>query len=189
MTKPLVSIIIVDYKKDNPYLKESLNAIAKQTFKNYEIILLTDYPVSLSSPKLRKISYGKYIGPAKKRDDGAKAARGSVLAFLDDDAFPSKNWLKEIISEYQDKNVVAVGGPGLTPPDVSWQEEASGWASASPLGSGTYKYRFIPGKRQFVDDFPSMNLSVRRKEFLSIGGFDSNYWPGEDTKLCLDLTS
>ncbi len=189
MIKPLVSVIIVDYKKSNPYLKEGLDAIAKQTYKNYEIILITDYPVGLVSPKLRKKSYGKYVGPAKKRDDGAKMARGSILAFLDDDAFPDINWLKEMVKEYKDKEIVAVGGPGVTPPGVSWQEDASGWASASPLGSGTFSYRFLPGKRQLVDDYPSMNLSVRRKEFLSIGGFDSNYWPGEDTKLCLDLIS
>ena len=189
MKEPLVSIIIVDYKKDNPYLKESVKAINKQTYKNFEIILLTDYPVDLKSPKLIKKSYGKYVGPAKKRDDGALLAKGEIIAFLDDDAYPSPDWLKSIVVEYRDKNVVAVGGPGQTPPGVSWQEEASGWASASPLGSGLYLYRFLPGKKQFVDDFPSMNLSVRRKEFLSIGGFDSNYWPGEDTKLCLDITS
>jgi hypothetical protein len=34
-----------------------------------------------------------------------------------------------------------------------------------------------------------MNLSVLKKEFLHIGGFDSNFWPGEDTKLCLDLVT
>jgi hypothetical protein len=28
---------------------------------------------------------------------------------------------------------------------------------------------------------------VRKSDFLAIGGFDSPYWPGEDTKLCLDL--
>ncbi len=34
-----------------------------------------------------------------------------------------------------------------------------------------------------------MNLAVRRTDFLAVGGFDSHYWPGEDTKLCLDLVS
>ncbi len=48
--------------------------------------------------------------------------------------------------------------------------------------------RFWPGKAsRFVDDWPSVNLTVRRDDFFAIGGFDSTYWPGEDTKLCLDL--
>lgn len=38
-----------------------------------------------------------------------------------------------------------------------------------------------------IDDWPSVNLLVRKDIFIQIGGFDTNYWPGEDTKLCLDI--
>src|SRR5262249_35855013 len=48
--------------------------------------------------------------------------------------------------------------------------------------------RFLPRKQRDVDDYPSMNLLIRKIEFESVGGFDSHFWPGEDTKLCLDLT-
>lgn len=185
---PLVSIVVIDYKKGrNPLLVECLEAIGKQTYSNYEIILVTDYENDLNYPKLRKLSYGKYVGPAEKRDEGGKMAKGEILAFIDDDAYPSPQWLEKVVRHFQDKKIVGVGGPGVTPPKVSWQEQASGWASASPLGAGPYTYRFLPGKKQFVDDYPSMNLAVRRSDFLQIGGYDSNYWPGEDTKLCLDL--
>ncbi len=114
-------------------------------------------------------------------------ASGEILAFIDDDAFPSPHWAEYIVDNFANQRVAGVAGPGMTPLGVPWQEEASGWMSASPLGAGPYTYRFLPGKRQFVDDFPSMNLAVRQTDFNSIGGFDSNYWPGEDTKLCLDL--
>ncbi|MBU1256205.1 glycosyltransferase, partial [Patescibacteria group bacterium] len=130
----------------------------------------------------------KYVLPAHKRDQGAKMAKGEILAFLDDDAYPSKHWLKNIVKGFKSKNIVAVGGPGVTPPNTSFLEQASGWASASPMGSGTYSYRFLPKKKKFVDDYPSMNLAVRKNHFIRVGGFDSHYWPGEDTKLCLDLT-
>ena len=39
-----------------------------------------------------------------------------------------------------------------------------------------------------VDDFPSVNLLVKKQDFIAVGGFDIAHWPGEDTKLCLDLT-
>ena len=39
-----------------------------------------------------------------------------------------------------------------------------------------------------MDDYPSVNLLVRKDAFTSISGFPVQYWPGEDTKLCLDLT-
>ncbi len=192
MTKPLISIIVVDYKKNNPLLVECLDAIQQQSYKKYEIILVTDYPVTLSfraksRNRFVKKSFGRYVGPAEKRDWGGEQAKGEILAFLDDDAYPNKDWLKNMAKNFSDLNVSGVAGPGVTPPGVSWQEAASGWMSASPLGAGPYTYRFLPGKKHFVDDYPSMNLAVKRDDFLAIGGFDSHYWPGEDTKLCLDL--
>jgi len=191
MTKskdPLVSVIVIDYKKNNPYLVECLDAIQKQTYKTFEVILVCDYKVNLSYPKLRQKYYGHYVGPAEKRDEGAKMAKGEIFAFIDDDAFPSETWLEKIVPHFRKKNIAGVGGPGVTPPNVSWREEASGWASASHVGAGPYIYRFIQDKKEFVEDYPSMNLSVRKTDFDKIGGFDSNFWPGEDTKLCLDLT-
>ena len=194
--KPLISIIIIDYKKENPYRTECLEAIQRQTYKNFEVILVTDHPVTLSSsrkrgsiPSLIKKSFGHYVGPAQKRDWGAKKASGEILAFIDDDAYPDKDWLKNIVKDLFDSTLAGVGGPGVTPPNVSWTEEASGWMSASPMGAGINTYRFFPSSRKFVDDYPSMNLAVRRSDFLAVGGYDSNYWPGEDTKLCLDIVT
>ena len=187
---PLVSIIVIEYKKTNSYLIECLNAIQKQTYQNFEIILETDYPLDLNYPKLKIVDYqGKYISPAKKRDHGAQIAKGEVVAFIDDDAYPDPHWLARIVPHFKNKNIVGVGGPGITPANVSWQEAASGWASASPIGAGPYIYRFLPGKKQFVDDYPSMNLSIRKEDFEAVGGYDSDFWPGEDTKLCLDLVN
>ncbi len=194
MTKkynPLVSVILIEYKKNgnNQYLLECLAALKKQTYKNFEIILETDHPLKIKHPKLKIVDYkGKYTPPAKKRDHGAKIAKGEIVAFIDDDTEPKSDWLSKIVPHFKNKYITGVGGPGITPPNVSWKEEASGWASASPIGAGIYIYRFLPGKKRFVDDYPSMNLSIKRDDFLSVGGYDSNYWPGEDTKLCLDLT-
>ncbi len=184
---PLISVIIIDHRKANPYLAENFSALAGQSFKDFEVLLFTDCENDIEFKNLTKKVYGHYVGPAEKRDDAAKAAKGEILAFLDDDAFPDKNWLASIVSHFDDPQIAGGGGPGVTPPGVSWQEELSGWVSASPFGSGSYLYRFLPGKKQFVDDYPSMNLAIRKTDFEKVKGFDSHYWPGEDTKLCLDL--
>ena len=39
----------------------------------------------------------------------------------------------------------------------------------------------------YVEDFPSVNLIVSKKAFFDAGGFDNDFWPGEDTKFCLEL--
>jgi GT2 family glycosyltransferase len=56
------------------------------------------------------------------------------------------------------------------------------------MGSGSMTYRYIPGKERKVDDYPSCNFVIRTSTFRELGGFDSTFWPGEDTKLCLELT-
>ena len=48
--------------------------------------------------------------------------------------------------------------------------------------------RYVPvGIARQMDDWPSVNLLVRREAFLAVGGFDCKYWPGEDTRLCLKI--
>ena len=38
-----------------------------------------------------------------------------------------------------------------------------------------------------VDDYPSCNLFVRRDVLEKIGGYRTDFWPGEDTLLCKDI--
>src|SRR3990172_4454677 len=131
---PLVSIII-PAKSVTPYLRENIAACLRGSYRNIEIIVILDNPTNEIFPKTIFLVPGS-VGPAKKRDMGARGGKGTVLAFIDDDVIPSDMWLSRIMKTFRDPKVGAVGGPGVTPPGVPWQEEASGWVSASPLGSG-----------------------------------------------------
>lgn len=186
MQKPLVSIII-PFQQPSVYLYECLDCLKKQSETNLEIILLPDTKEIYKYPKVKTVPTGK-MGPAQKRDIGVKTARGEILAFIDDDAYPEKNWVKKAIGFFGDKNIAAVGGPGITPPGDDIFRQAGGWVNASWFGSGgAGTYRFIPRRQRFVDDFPTMNFFIRKKDFIKTGGFDTHFWPGEDTKLCYDL--
>ena len=58
------------------------------------------------------------------------------------------------------------------------------------IGGGGLAFRYRPVKEGFyVEDYPSVNLIVRKDAFIGVGGFDNSFWPGEDTKLCLDLVN
>ena len=65
---------------------------------------------------------------------------------------------------------------------------ASGRVYESFLVSAALRYRYLPGRKRGVDDFPSCNFLVRNSVMQALGGFDTKLWPGEDTKLCLDIT-
>lgn len=176
MNKQIKFSVIIPIRKENAYLKETLKYLHKQTFTDFEILVLTD-----------KIS--KNPDPSFKRNLGGKIARGQYLCFLDDDSYPDKNWLKNInIQTVKNPEYAAFCGPCLTPPSDNIYQQASGLFWSSFLGSGgAGQYRNQVQKSRFVDDYPTVNFIIRKDIFKKIGGFNSKYWPGEDTILCLDL--
>jgi len=185
VTSPLVSIIILA-RSFSDYLKQAISKCLELDYKNFEILVLPEKPFPKVFDKTTIIP--SRLGPASRRDLAAKNSRGEILAFLDDDAYPSKGWLKNATPYFKDRKIVAVCGPGVTPPEDSLRQRASGWVSASLLGGGTLSLRFLPKKKREVKDFPAMNFLVRKTDFDRVGGFNSSFWPGEDTKFCLDLT-
>jgi len=127
------------------------------------------------------------VGPAVKRDLGAKAARGEILVFLDDDSYPNLNLLRIADLFFSDKKVIAIGGPAITPESDSFWQKVSGAVFLSKFSGGNPERYISVGKVKEIDDWPSVNFMVRRDIFLSIGGFNTPYWPGEDTWLCMEL--
>jgi glycosyltransferase involved in cell wall biosynthesis len=183
MKKPTFSIII-PVRSTTPYLKETLKKIKNQTYKNYEVLVITDKVSFDSGASINQ------LGPSFKRNLGALQAKGKYLAFLDDDSYPDKNWLKNALAVFKEnKNSSAICGPCLTPPKDNIKQQASGLVWSSRVGSGgAGVYRNSIGKIRFVDDYPTVNLIVKKSDFERVGGFNNHYWPGEDTILCLDLT-
>ncbi len=182
---PKVSIII-PVKKKNRNLEECIEYCLKLDYPDYEIIVLPDKMERLSYSQVKIISTGT-IGPSEKRDIGIKYARGEILAFLDDDTFPTEDWLKNAIPYFEDENIAAIGGAGITPPNDGLREQASGLVYSSLLVTGGVNYRYIPKREREVDDFPTCNFLVRKSIMDSLGGFGVKFWPGEDTKLCLHI--
>ena len=179
--------IIIPVKNITNHLRETIKYCKEVYYPDFEIIVLPDNKVEEEFGKVKFIPTGN-VTPSKKRDIGAEHSSGDILAFIDGDAFPEKNWLKNASKYFKDDNVGAVGGPGITPDSDGFLQKASGEVYSSLLGGGKFTYRYIPQKKIEIDDFPSMNLLVRKSVFEEIGGFKTNFWPGEDTVLCLNIT-
>ncbi len=193
MKSPFVSVVIPVKTITSYLIDENLPALKKQAYKNFEVIVLPnktskDDRYSLKQyPWLRIIPTGKVTRPAEKRDIGVKKSKGEIIAFIDDDAHPAPDWLEKAVSLFSAKKIVAVCGPGILPTKTNVWEKIFDEILRTWIGSGGYAYRFFPQKKRYVDDYPSMNFFVLKKEFLAVGGFNSDYWPGEDSKLCEDL--
>ncbi|PIV08980.1 hypothetical protein COS31_02640 [Candidatus Roizmanbacteria bacterium CG02_land_8_20_14_3_00_36_15] len=193
MKKPLFSIIIPTRQINDFLLLENLPALNRQTWRNFEVIVLPnnlplDYSTLLTCyPWLKIIPTGKISRPAEKRDIGVEKATGEIIVFIDDDAYPEKNWLKNATYLFKTKRFSVLCGPGILPAAANFWERVFDQILVSWIGSGNYCYRFIPMKERFVDDYPSMNFFIKKQVFKKLGGFNSDYWPGEDSKLCEDL--
>lgn len=191
-SNPLVSIII-PLKKINDYIKDETEYLLEQTYKNFELIILPDFcseeeiDLEIFKDKRIKIIETGNLPPALKRAKGVEISNGEILAFLDDDTYPEKDWLKNSLRAMETKNIKALGGPAVTSPKDNFLKQISGLIYGSALMSGKHKARYVPDKVQYVRDYPSCNFIITKELYEKVGGFDSEYWPGEDTILCNNI--
>ena len=101
--KPLISIIIPFYQKKN-YLEQTIKSIAKQSQKNFELILVYDDPDKSDLPHVLKVLKDikrktiiinkKNIGAGPSRNIAILKAKGEFIAFIDADDVWKKHKLK-----------------------------------------------------------------------------------------------
>lgn len=91
MSHPLVSVIVPTYKRTD-FLKLTLQSILKQTFQDFEIIVVDDGTpnddnliLCKTFDKIKYIKIENSGGPAKPRNVGICEAKGKYIAFVDDD--------------------------------------------------------------------------------------------------------
>ncbi|HOX54693.1 MAG TPA: glycosyltransferase [Candidatus Omnitrophota bacterium] len=186
---PKVSII-VPLKEMNQNLKECVDYCLQLDYPNYDIIILPDEDngnFKFNSSRIRVIPTGN-ITPPKKRDFALDKTDADILAFIDDDAYPFGDWLRNAVRHFSNNRIAAVCGPAITPKSDSLFQKASGEVYESILVSGFHALRYKSKKACFVWDYPSCNFLIRRDIFAELGGFNTNFWPGEDTFLCAAVT-
>ena len=87
---PLVSVII-PCRTTGAELDQCLDALERVDYPHVEILVITDEPTGDVRDSVRYLASGP-VGPADKRDQGAGASNGEILAFIDDDAYPDRMW-------------------------------------------------------------------------------------------------
>lgn len=179
--------ILVPCKRVDGYAAECISHCRDLQYTDFEILVSPDVRNGSDPAGVKVVPSGE-VGPAAKRDMMADEATGELLAFIDDDAYPSRVWLKAAAKHFEREEVAAVVGPAVTPSSDGLLQRCSGHVYSSIMGTGSHRYRYILGRQREVDDFPSCNFIMRKSVFKQIGGFSTSYWPGEDTKLCMDIT-
>ncbi len=110
---PKISVIIPMHNVEN-YIKECLDSILKQTFQDFEVLVINDQSTDQSRNivqsyiddgckkiKIFDVSFG---GPSRSRNFGIAHARGEYLYFIDSDDFVKKNLFAYVLSEMEKKD-------------------------------------------------------------------------------------
>ncbi len=95
MESPEVSVII-PCKGIDRYTEECVEkCLNNLDYKNVEIIVLPDKKdnPSIEDNRVKVIPTGEKT-PGAKRNIGIKNSHGDVVAFIDSDAYPERDWLK-----------------------------------------------------------------------------------------------
>lgn len=188
MSHPLVSIVIPTYKRTD-YLKLTLQSVLKQTFQDFEVIVIDDGTpnddnllLCKTFEKVRYIKIENSGGPAKPRNIGIKEAKGMYIAFVDDDDLwlPSKlekqvavlennsefglvHSCCEIIDENGIKTNEIIGRPGS--PDVK-----HGNVAMRMMGNWTLMMPTPMVRKEVIDKIGFFN------EIMPAAGEDVEYW-------------
>lgn len=177
--------IIIPVKKLNKFCKINIHHLRKIINANWELIIVTDnYTLNIFNDRRIKIIKSGSVPPGIKRDIGAKFASNEILVFLDDDSYPNPFILQKAKLFFNNKNLIGIGGPAITPLENSFLQKLFGATFA--IGSAVDRY-FVGSSIKKIDDWPSVNFMIRRDIFKFVNGFNTNFWPGEDTFIFFKL--
>lgn len=177
-----VTVIIPTYQRPD-VLPSCLDAIERQTHAPLEVIVVDQSPDSRTrecvlarSPEGFSYRYlhSDVAGVSLARNLGLRQAKGSVIAFTEDDAVPEPGWLASMVAAFETTPADLVGGKILG----LWEGPRPPWF---PDSRAYLVGIFDPG--QHLSPFPegslpmTGNLAVRREVIERVGGFDEQAGP------------
>jgi glycosyltransferase involved in cell wall biosynthesis len=191
------SVVISTYSKERlRYLLDCVASLKKQSLKPDEIILVLDpYPdlVEFYESELYgdvKVIVSQSCGLSNARNAGVKNAQGDIVSFIDDDAVAEEDWLENLVKNYEDSNVVGVGG--LIRP--LWEDGYPIWFPEELNWIVGCSYKGLPERKASVRNPIGCNMSFRKEVFKTvgyfrtdIGRFGKNLLASEETELSMRI--
>ncbi|HHU57155.1 MAG TPA: glycosyltransferase family 2 protein, partial [Bacteroidales bacterium] len=128
---PLFSIIIPVYNRPEE-LQELLESIDKQSYRDFEVVVVEDGSVKKSDQLLQTYAdkfsthylYQENKGPGLARNNGAGCASGRWLLFLDSDCLLHDNYLRLVAEEVASEDFDCFGGPDKAHPSFNTIQKA-----------------------------------------------------------------
>ena len=112
-----ISIIVPVYNSEK-YIKRCIDSIIKQTYQNFELIIINDGSTD-NSLKIINDNYSKYknikiinqtnSGVSKSRNKGIEIAKGKYICFVDSDDYIDSNLIYNLLNQNNDYDWILSG--------------------------------------------------------------------------------
>jgi GT2 family glycosyltransferase len=173
---------------------DSLRALRSATA--YEVVVVdngsTDHTARVLEQRgwVRVVRNPQNLGFAVACNQGARAARGDVLVFLNNDTIPLAGWLDALAAVLDADPGAGIVGAKLLYPNRTVQH--AGIAISRDYECPYLLYRGLPeddprvNRRRALRAVTGACLAIRGELFRELGGFDEGYRNSfEDADLCL----
>jgi glycosyltransferase involved in cell wall biosynthesis/GT2 family glycosyltransferase len=191
---PTVSVVVCATDRERwADLVEAMQSVERQSVRPLEVVAVIDHNAWLLERARRELSHVLVLpneaqrGASGARNTGARATRGDIVAFLDDDAVARPDWLATLLPHYIQADVIGVGGrivPRWLGGIPRWLPEEFKWVVGAT-------YRGAPVDASAVRNVWTGSMTIRRTAFERAGGFlvgfgkVGKHWRPEDTELCI----
>jgi glycosyltransferase involved in cell wall biosynthesis len=184
---PLVSVVMAVFNGER-YLHAALESALNQSYSHVEVIVVNDGSTDRSEKILDE--YGNHIrvfsqsnvGQSSARNRGIEMARGTWIAFLDQDDIWDANKLDKQLGAAHAGDDIIFSASRLIDASGTCTNPHAGW----PI------LEFTPCLRHFIIFNQIMMLSalVRRESLQNVGGLDpANRFGTDDYQLWLSLAA
>jgi GT2 family glycosyltransferase len=180
---PKVSVIVCSYN-GAATIGECLDGIAKLRYADYEVIVVddgsSDATATVASEHDCRVIRTPQRGLSAARNAGLEAASGEIVAYIDDDAAPDRDWLAFMAQSFLTRGCAGVGGPNLAFPDDGPVASSVTHAPGGPT--------HVLISDQEAEHIPGCNMAFLRSVLQEVGGFDERFRvAGDDVDICWRL--
>jgi glycosyltransferase involved in cell wall biosynthesis len=183
---PLISVIVCSYNGSRT-IRDCCQGLERLQYPNYEVIVVddgsTDQTADIAAGYGFKVIRTSNLGLSNARNTGLLAARGEIVAYIDDDAYPDPHWLTYLVSTFHNrasKNFAGVGGPNIAPPEDGLVAECVAHSPGGPI------HVLLTNRK--AEHIPGCNMAFRTAALRAIGGFDPQFRvAGDDVDICWRL--
>ena len=180
-TWPRISVAVCTHN-GAAWLPGCLDALGEVDYPDFEVIVVSDGSTDAThaiaeAADVRLLVHDDNRGLSAARNTALAAATGEIVAYIDDDARPDRDWLRYLALEFARSEHAAVGGPNIAP--------ATDRAVADCVANSPGGPVHVLLTDEIAEHVPGCNLAVRRDALVAIGGFDEQFRiAGDDVDVC-----